>query len=64
MFVVIHVKGFLLNKEAQKWLLCPYRVQSPLSPIYLMLRIPNCPIFLDQSMILHTREHSYPRYLS
>ena len=64
MFVAIHVKGFLLKKEAQKSLLCLHQVQSPMSPIYLMPHTPNCLIFLDQSMILHTREHSYPRYLS
>ena len=57
MFVVIHVKGFLREKEAQRWLLCPYQVQSPTSPIYPMPRIPNCLICLGQSMILHTLGH-------
>ncbi len=64
MFVVVHVKDFLLEKEAQKSLLCPHQVQNPMSPIYLMHHTPNCLISLDQSMIPHTREHSYPRYLS
>lgn len=57
MFVVVHVKDFLLGKEDQRSLLCPHQVQSPMYPIYPMPRIPNCLICLDQTMIPHTLGH-------